>query len=234
MLLDIIKSAIKEILSSFDYQQEYGTTCTTLNGEEVKSKGEKIIADYLFRSNIRYEYEKPAFTRGWIFRDKISNPDFYLPEYDVFVEYWGLVNAYHHHVRSDYTKVMKWKMAQYHNNRIKFISIYPKNLDNLDWIFKAKLREVTGIDLTYGNRTSIHSSQRSPKEKNEILESKIIERLGKHYEKLELLHNKTDIRVRQKKWVEKEEWNEINRTLKSNGFSWLSDGKNSCWIKMNH
>lgn len=40
--------------------------------------------------NIKYEYEKPAKDS---FNRRISRPDFYLPEYDVYVEYWGMVDA---------------------------------------------------------------------------------------------------------------------------------------------
>lgn len=50
-------------------------------------------------------------------------------------------------VRTRYERNMKWKMAQYHQSNIKFISIYPNNLGNLDWIFRAKFREVAGYDL---------------------------------------------------------------------------------------
>ena len=147
MLLDILKSAIKAIASSLEYQKEYGTQCITMRGEKVKSKGEKQIADYLFGQKILYEYERVAKTNGWIFHDEISKPDFYLPEYNVFIEYWGLVNAQDNRVKAHYTRIMKWKMAQYHENEIKFISIYPDNLSNLDWIFKAKFKSATGIDL---------------------------------------------------------------------------------------
>ena len=68
---------------------DYGIECKTLAGEKVKSRGEKYIADYFFQKRIRYEYEKPAKTHAWIFAQKISKPDFYLPEYDVYVEYLG-------------------------------------------------------------------------------------------------------------------------------------------------
>jgi hypothetical protein len=37
-------------------------------------------------------------------------------------------------------------MAIYYRNNIKFISIYPRNLDNLDWIFRKKFRKVTGFE----------------------------------------------------------------------------------------
>lgn len=122
----------------------------TEKGEKVKSKAEKRIADYLYSNSFRYAYEKPALARGiWVFHYKISNPDFYLPDFDVYVEYWGLLNARDYKVRDEYTMMMKWKMAQYHENTIKFISLYPANLDNLDWIFKTKLREVTGVEFRY-------------------------------------------------------------------------------------
>ena len=147
MLFDLLKSAVKLLTSSSEYQNEYGQICITIAGENVKSKGEKQIADYLHLKGIRYEYEATARTKGWIFHDKISKPDFYLPDYNVYVEYWGLVNAQDYKVKTEYTKIMKWKMAQYHENKIKFISIYPDNLSNLDWIFKSKFRTTTGIDL---------------------------------------------------------------------------------------
>ena len=42
---------------------------------------------------------------------------------------------------------MKWKMAQYHRNNIRLISLYRDNLTNLDWVFRAKFRKVVGVEL---------------------------------------------------------------------------------------
>ena len=78
---------------------------------------------------------------------RISRPDFYLPDYGIYVEYWGMLGVEDSRVRSRYEQSMKWKMAKYHQNNIKFISIYPNNLGNLDWVFRAKFREVAGYDL---------------------------------------------------------------------------------------
>ncbi len=128
-------------------KNRYGSQCVTLHGEVVKSRAEKIIADYFHQCNIRYIYEKPAKKHLWILSTEMSKPDFYLPDYDVYVEYWGLVDAKDPDVSSDYERTMKWKMAQYYKNKIKFISLYPSNLDNLDRIFKNKLRDVTGVLL---------------------------------------------------------------------------------------
>ncbi|MCW4048325.1 MAG: hypothetical protein NWE89_01180 [Candidatus Bathyarchaeota archaeon] len=123
--------------------KQYGIPSKTLNGEKVKSKGEKYIADFLSENGIRYKYEKTFTTK----KGKKIHPDFYLPDYDVFVEYWGLVDADDPKVKNSYIRSMRWKMAQYHSKKQKFISIYPRNLDNLDWVFMKKFEKETGIKL---------------------------------------------------------------------------------------
>lgn len=109
-------------------KQEYGVRSITQRGEPVRSIAEQ-------RRNSRYYYYD------------ITLPDFYLPEYNVYVEYWGLVDADDELTRTRYARNMRKKMAIYHKNNIKFISIYPRNLENLDWIFRAKFRKATGYEL---------------------------------------------------------------------------------------
>lgn len=142
--MKLLRSLISIIFSP---RNEYGTDCVTLQGERVKSKAEKMIADYFYRNNIRYEYDKVAKTNAWIFKEKISRPDFYLPNYDVYVEYWGMIDVADKRKKSEYQRNMRWKMAQYHQNNIRFVSLYPSNLENLDWIFRAKFKAASGTDL---------------------------------------------------------------------------------------
>ena len=130
-----------------DSKREYGVKSVTQRGEEVKSIAERKIADYFEKNNINYVYEREAKSKGIFFDSKISSPDFYLPDYDVYVEYWGLVDTEDDQTRKQYIRKMKWKMAQYHQNKIKFISIYPDNMKNLDWIFRKKFKKVTGFEL---------------------------------------------------------------------------------------
>jgi hypothetical protein len=132
--------------SDDDYNSDFHRAAyITMNGETVKSKGEKLLADYFYQNNIVYQYERAAWTTGTRFKSKrmISKPDFYLPDYDVYVEYWGMVNTKDKNNRADYIKSMEWKMTKYDENKIKFVSIYPNNLDDLDRIFKARLRKAT-------------------------------------------------------------------------------------------
>ena len=119
----------------------------TLKGEKVKSEAEKKIADLLFTHNIPYKYEKTAYTRGlfgtFLFAKKIGKPDFYLPSQNLYIEYWGLVNHSNRWKRAKYIRSMKWKMAMYYKNKIRFVSIYPRNLPSLQWILFTKINEVT-------------------------------------------------------------------------------------------
>lgn len=113
----------------------------------MKSIAERKIADYFKDNNIKYVYEREAKGKGLFFDYKIGSPDFYLPDYDVYVEYWGLVDADDSSTRAKYIRNMRRKMALYYQNNIKFISIYPDNLKNLDWIFRRKFQKVTGFKL---------------------------------------------------------------------------------------
>ncbi len=112
-------------------RREYGRLSVTLKGEVVRSNSEKIIADWFYQHGVRYAYEHPAFDRKG---SVISRPDFYLPDYDVYVEYWGLAGA-----ERKYDRTMKWKTSQYRGNRVKVVSLYPDDLADLDAAFRSKL-----------------------------------------------------------------------------------------------
>jgi len=57
----------------------------TIQGERVKSVEELMIANYLYLNGIDYEYEKP-YPHG----DTMYRPDFYLKEYDIYLEHFGV------------------------------------------------------------------------------------------------------------------------------------------------
>ena len=147
-LLVVVVAEIAKWLRShaiFAPPKTYGGLTATQRGETVRSNSERRIADYFHQDNVRYVYEQDAMNR-WNNR-RISRPDFYLPDHGIYVEYWGMLGVEDSRVRSRYEGSMKWKMAKYHQNHIKFISIYPNNMSNLDWVFRAKFREIAGYDL---------------------------------------------------------------------------------------
>ncbi len=56
--------------------------------------------------------------------------------------------------------------------------------------------------------------------------------LGKRIEKVNIVNEKDSIKVTCKGWMEKQTWREINDILKLSGFNWLSNGKDSSWLKL--
>jgi hypothetical protein len=46
------------------------------------------------------------------------------------------------------------------------------------------------------------------------------------------MNEKDSIKVSPKGWIEKQTWREINDILRINGFSWLPNGRDSCWMNL--
>lgn len=76
----IDKSYTDKTMHSRSYVNQ--VTYTTLKGEKVKSKSERDIADWLFRHNLKYNYE-PRVN----FKDFEFKPDFYIPQADLYLEH---------------------------------------------------------------------------------------------------------------------------------------------------
>ncbi len=109
------------------------------------SKAEEKIAAYFKRKNIIYNHhpEIKVPKPFWIFTIPFVNiklePDFFLPEFDVFVEYWGMIDD-PEYKKNSYDR----KKKLYKDNVLDFISLYPKNLDydKLDFVFTSRLLDL--------------------------------------------------------------------------------------------
>ena len=55
-----------------------------------KSRGEKKIADFLESVQIEYQYEKAVLLDSYDGMARIWYPDFYLPEFKTYIEYYGM------------------------------------------------------------------------------------------------------------------------------------------------
>lgn len=60
------------------------------DGRKVRSKSEKIISDFLFKYGIRTIYEKPIYYYPNENETITLHPDFYLPDYDCYIEHNGV------------------------------------------------------------------------------------------------------------------------------------------------
>jgi len=62
----------------------------TFKDEQVKSIEEVSIANFLFLNGVNYEYEKLYPFESEDTTRKAYRPDFYLPDYDIYVEHFGI------------------------------------------------------------------------------------------------------------------------------------------------
>ena len=60
-----------------------------------------------------------------------------------------------------------------------------------------------------------------------------VNNLGKRIKKVSIVNEGDSIKITPKDWIDKHIWREINDILKLYKFAWLSNGKDSCWLKMN-
>lgn len=92
--------------------------------------------------------------------------------------------------------------------------------------------EAAGINLNLqGNKTENLMRQAAIHAKETKTEP-VIKGLGIRIHKVMIMNENDCIKVKQKSWLDKKDWTEINDILRVQGFAWLSNGKDSCWIKM--
>ena len=102
----------------------------TYNQEQVKSYNELRIANYLFVNNIKYKYESPYYCE---LTGTTIYPDFYLPDYDVYIEFYGINKG--GGTRSDideskYKADMKFKQNLYAENNVQVIELFYSDAQN--------------------------------------------------------------------------------------------------------
>jgi|SRR5579862_4245272 len=105
----------------------------TLKGEMVRSLSEKFIADFLFTHNVAYEYEKHIKLDNWELK-----PDFYLTTYNIYIEFWGMLND------PNYFQNFQSKVEKYNKHHIKFIALNQDDLPNIERNFPIKLQIALG------------------------------------------------------------------------------------------
>jgi len=86
-----------------------------------KSRGERSIADFLESARIDYMYEPGVLVvdRGY---QRLWYPDLGLPQYDVFIEYFGIEQDPEYDARS------RHKLSTYQKNHIDVIPVYLHHL----------------------------------------------------------------------------------------------------------
>ena len=114
---------------NFETQVEINKTIAARDGTLVQSEGERRIAEWLTAQGIAYRYD----AKFRIIAEFQIRPDFYLPELDVYIEYWGLDTP-------QYKMSMYKKQTLYQQEGKRLISVYPQDLPRLERLLSTKLR----------------------------------------------------------------------------------------------
>lgn len=142
--------------SEFDFEteEEYNSYLkynqpVTLKKEKVKSYGELSIANFLTQNGIVYVYEQeyPIDTRTSKFGQYC--PDFYLPDFDLYIEYFGInrqgeVPSYFSgkngmSATQAYQEGIRWKRELHRKNGTRMIEVY--GYEQLEEQLLTKLEE---------------------------------------------------------------------------------------------
>lgn len=116
-------------------KKKFEPTLATQAGVGVRSKYEQRCADYLFNNGIKFVYEPLILLDGKQYR-----PDFFLPEYKLFLEICGYGHMPH------YTERQKHKIRIYEKHNLKVLFIHYNGRGSLEDKIRDGLREY-GINM---------------------------------------------------------------------------------------
>lgn len=115
---------------NFETKVELQKNIRAKDGTWVQSDGERLICEVSAAEQIRYRYdERFRILDGYAIR-----PDFYLPEFDIYIEYWGMNTA-------DYKIGMLKKQQLYQQQGKRLVSLYPADKNWLRNKLLAKLAQ---------------------------------------------------------------------------------------------
>lgn len=117
----------------------------TLGGELVKSNAELLIANWLFLKGIAYQYEAKYEHDVATVQHRQYQPDFFLPEYQVYIEHFGVgrdgrtapgIDAEKYHAG------MQWKHEVHKRYSTRLVTTYTWELDSADAFLKKLERRL--------------------------------------------------------------------------------------------
>ena len=153
----------------------------TLQKEPVKSQQEVMIANFLYINGINYKYEMP-YKYETANRDyRQYKPDFYLPDYDIYIEHFGIdrhgkvhftqSEAQNARLSEKYQADIKWKKELHKEHKTTLIEAFSYEFNEHNW--KEKLTEqlkAHNVRFSERNIDEIFKSLKEGKTIPEIIE----------------------------------------------------------------
>ena len=92
--------------------------------------------------------------------------------------------------------------------------------------------EAAGINLNLGENKVESLMRQAAVYGKEIQQESIVKGLGIRANRVQILNESDCVKVSPRGWMEKKYWREISEILRVQGFNWLANGKDSCWIRV--
>lgn len=133
----------------------YKTAEVVINGrptmlrEYCKSLEEVQIANYLFLNGINYKYEDPYQYKTSDNKYAQYKPDFYLPDYDIYIEHFGLIDrnnnvpnwfssSNHLSAKAKYNSDIAWKRKTHLKNKTTLLETF--SYENKEGLLLSNLK----------------------------------------------------------------------------------------------
>ncbi|MFA5990850.1 MAG: UvrD-helicase domain-containing protein [Candidatus Doudnabacteria bacterium] len=138
----------------------------TLKKELVKSQQEVMIANFLYINGINYKYEAPYKHQTSNSEYRQYKPDFYLPDYEIYLEHFGVdKNGQVHFTQDEYQNVLQsrkykaeteWKRAIHKKYQTKLVETFSYEFSEGNWkeLLTGKLK-VLNVSFSQQNMTEI-------------------------------------------------------------------------------
>jgi len=114
-----------------DYRKQWAAEHQCDDGHYVRSYSELLIDNWLYNNGYRHAYEKSVFICTE--PDAVVLSDFYIPDGNVYIEFWGLNDD------QRYLKRKEKKLKMYKDNNLNLISLEEADVKRLNDILPRKL-----------------------------------------------------------------------------------------------
>lgn len=153
----------------------------TLKKEFVKSQQEVMIANFLYIHGINYVYERPYKHKTSTSEYRQYKPDFYLPDYDIYLEHFGINrNGEVHFTQNEvqnaaqtkkYQTEMAWKRDLHKKHQTKLIETFSYEFTERNWkdLLTSKL-QVYNVNFSQRNIGEIFSTLKESGSIKQIVE----------------------------------------------------------------
>ena len=123
--------AMSHSFDDIDYRKQWAAEHQCDDGHYVRSYSEMLIDNWLYNNGYRHAYEKSVFMESD--PDAVVLSDFYLPDGNVYIEFWGMNDD------QRYAERKKKKQEMYAANHLNLIDLEETDVKRLNDIMPRKL-----------------------------------------------------------------------------------------------